>query len=60
VRETVSLHFPHGKIDPDGHLTDPDLAHTVEPAADRLLRQLAWWATALRDARTAQPYGVHG
>ncbi|WP_410786661.1 NADPH-dependent FMN reductase [Kribbella sp. C-35] len=36
----------------DGEPTDP----TTTAAAAALLRQLAWWARSLRDARANQPY----
>ncbi|GAB0107573.1 NAD(P)H-dependent oxidoreductase [Nocardia sp. JMUB6875] len=52
VRETVSFHEAKRKFDADGNTQDG----AAIDAAERLLRQLAWWATALRTARTANPY----
>ncbi|WP_274914074.1 NADPH-dependent FMN reductase [Streptomyces sp. WZ-12] len=54
VRETVSFALPAGPFDDEGHLHDPA---PPAQAADALLRQLGWWAVALREARTARPYG---
>ncbi|GHF81816.1 NAD(P)H-dependent FMN reductase [Amycolatopsis bartoniae] len=53
VRETVSLHNPWGPA------ADPEVDYPGTPetaALHRLLRQLLWWARALRQARTAEPY----
>ncbi|WP_432097524.1 NADPH-dependent FMN reductase [Streptomyces sp. bgisy100] len=54
VRETVSFHNVWDRFGADGLPLDeagPDGAATA------MLDQLAWWAHALRDARTARPYG---
>jgi len=58
VRGTVSFHLPHGRIDPDGRISDPDLAGPAEAAADVLLDRLVWWGRALRAARVARPYAL--
>ncbi|WP_458686058.1 NADPH-dependent FMN reductase [Nocardia tengchongensis] len=52
VRETVSFHEAKRKFDTDGETSDG----AAIDAADRMLRQLAWWAGALRTARGADPY----
>lgn len=52
IRETVSFHQARKQFDADGRTAD---AAAID-AADRLLHQLAWWATALRRARSADPY----
>ena len=52
IRETVSFHEAKRKFDADGETRDG----AAIDAADRMLRQLAWWAAALRTARAAQPY----
>ncbi|MFE3103114.1 NADPH-dependent FMN reductase [Nocardia tengchongensis] len=52
VRETVSFHEAKRKFDADGETSDG----AAIDAADRMLRQLAWWAGALRTARAADPY----
>lgn len=54
IRETVSFHHAQARFDESGTPIDPDM---VNKAADVLLRELAWWANALRKARAAQPYG---
>ncbi|AYF76629.1 NADPH-dependent oxidoreductase [Nocardia yunnanensis] len=52
VRETVSFHEAKRKFDADGQTAD---AAAIDACA-RMLRQLSWWATALRTARAADPY----
>ncbi|MGF1597244.1 MAG: NADPH-dependent FMN reductase [Acidimicrobiales bacterium] len=52
IREVVGFHGVHHQFQ-DGVLAEPDRA---EQAAKAMLDQLAWWATALRDARAARPY----
>ncbi|WP_432146336.1 NADPH-dependent FMN reductase [Streptomyces sp. bgisy084] len=54
VRETVSFPLAGNLFDDTGHLHDPAPA---AQAADALLRQLTWWAVALREARATRPYG---
>lgn len=54
IRETVSFASYWELFDGDGHLQDPAGPNA---AASALLEQLLWWAHALRNARTAQPYG---
>jgi hypothetical protein len=34
---------------------DPNLFQISQPAADRMLEQLIWWARALKTARLAAP-----
>lgn len=55
VRDTVS--FPnYGRLfDDAGRPTDPTAAGA---ATKKMLDQLAWWATALRSARTVRPYAA--
>ncbi|GGU40717.1 NADPH-dependent FMN reductase [Streptomyces lavendofoliae] len=54
VRDTVSFHNAHGHFDEDGRHKDPT---APDAAAKTVLDQLAWWAHALRDAKSARPYG---
>jgi hypothetical protein len=44
-----------GRFDEHGQPRDAD---AVNAAAGALLDQLAWWARALREARTVSPYGT--
>ncbi|MEU5929379.1 NAD(P)H-dependent oxidoreductase [Streptomyces antimycoticus] len=55
VRDTVSFHNAHGRFEEDGRLKDSEGPDT---AAGAMLNQLAWWARALRTARTTHPYGT--
>ncbi|WP_405489310.1 NADPH-dependent FMN reductase [Nocardia sp. NBC_00511] len=52
IRETVSFHEAKRKFDAAGETQDG----AAIDAAERLLRQLAWWATALHTGRAADPY----
>ncbi|ADB35924.1 NADPH-dependent FMN reductase [Kribbella flavida DSM 17836] len=52
LRETLSFHQVPGCFTDDGEPTELGTAE----AATALLDQLAWWARALRDARTTTPY----
>lgn len=52
IRETVSFHEAKRKFDADGNTADG----AAIDAADRMLRQLAWWGRTLRAARAADPY----
>jgi len=52
IRETVSFHQAKRRFDESGHTQDG----AAIDAAERMIRQLAWWALALRTARTADPY----
>ncbi|WP_159941105.1 MULTISPECIES: NADPH-dependent FMN reductase [unclassified Nocardiopsis] len=54
IRDTVSLHNAQAMFGEDG---EPlvDLAAS-EAAVERMLRQLTWWALALREARERRPY----
>ncbi|MEU8222929.1 NAD(P)H-dependent oxidoreductase [Kribbella sp. NPDC048915] len=47
-----SLGFRESDFTAEGEPADP----TTSAAAAALLRQLAWWARSLRDARAAMPY----
>ncbi|QGG96700.1 hypothetical protein GH723_17235 [Actinomarinicola tropica] len=51
IRDVVSLHEPWGLFDQPGPIG-------AEPAAAIVLDELAWWATALRRARTTTPYAA--
>ncbi|MFJ8583843.1 NADPH-dependent FMN reductase [Streptomyces sp. NPDC093595] len=53
VRDTVSFHNAHGHFDETGRHKDPS---GPDAAAKKLLDQLAWWAHALRDAKSVRPY----
>lgn len=53
VRDCVSFAGFWELFGPDGQLKDPEAPNG---AAKVLLDQLAWWATALHDARHARPY----
>lgn len=55
VRDTVSFHNYGRLFDESGHPLD---AAASSAAAKKMLDQLAWWASALRRARTAQPYAA--
>ena len=52
VRDTVSFHNPWSDF---GEQDSPSTGE-VELAAKRMLDQLVWWADALREARSEQPY----
>ena len=52
IRETVSFHQAKKRFDADGEVDDG----AAIDAAERMLRQLAWWGTALRTARAADSY----
>ena len=52
IRDTVSFHEAKRKFDADGNTADG----AAIDAAQRLLRQWAWWARHLRAARAADPY----
>jgi NAD(P)H-dependent FMN reductase len=53
IRDTVSFHMAHGAFDASGQ---PVESEGCTSAAQVLLDQLAWWATALRTARHDRPY----
>lgn len=53
VRDTVSFHGAAYIFDEDGQPKDTSGCTT---AAKVMLDQLAWWGTALRDARATHPY----
>ncbi|MBO0855714.1 MAG: NAD(P)H-dependent oxidoreductase [Nocardia sp.] len=52
IRETVSFHQAKHQFDAAGNTVDT----AAVDAAERLLRQWAWWARHLRAARAADPY----
>ncbi|WP_330252306.1 NAD(P)H-dependent oxidoreductase [Nocardia sp. NBC_00565] len=52
IRETVSFHQAKKQFDEAGNTQDG----AAIDAAERLIRQLAWWARTLREARTTNPY----
>ncbi|WP_327353852.1 NADPH-dependent FMN reductase [Streptomyces sp. NBC_01304] len=54
IRNTVSFHNAWGTFDEDGRSTEP----AADAAAKALLDQLAWWAHALRDAKSVRPYAA--
>ncbi|MDP8930901.1 MAG: NAD(P)H-dependent oxidoreductase [Actinomycetota bacterium] len=54
IRDVVGFHRVRGQFD-EGTLSDAEGANL---AAKTMLDQLAWWATALRDARLRQPYAA--
>ena len=53
VRETVSFAFAHTRFDGDGRPKEEEL---VNQAAERLLRNLGWWARHLRRAVREEAY----
>ncbi|MFD9733164.1 NADPH-dependent FMN reductase [Umezawaea sp. NPDC059074] len=55
VRDTVSFHNAGGLFDGDGQPKEPE---GCGRAAEVLLDQLAWWSSALRDAKTKNPYAA--
>lgn len=54
IRNTVSLHNAWDLLDEEYTMKDAQ----CDAAAKAMLDQLAWWAQALRDARTARPYAA--
>lgn len=54
IRETVSFHGVRSQFNDEGQPVNPE---GVNAAADVLLKNLLWWANALRTARAAHPYG---
>lgn len=55
MRDSVSFHNVWDLFDESGELEEPAGPNT---AAKGMLDQLAWWALALRAARTARPYAA--
>jgi NAD(P)H-dependent FMN reductase len=55
VRDSVSFDRHWERFDDAGALSD---AEEPDAAAKVLLDQLAWWARALHEARTARPYAA--
>lgn len=55
VRDGVSINIFDGGVDDNGWVLD---SNGAGQAAKRLLDQLEWWASALRTARAARPYGT--
>ncbi|WP_055564046.1 NADPH-dependent FMN reductase [Streptomyces atriruber] len=54
IRNTVSLHNAWGLFDEAQEMTAPE----SDAAVKTMLDQLAWWALALREARSARPYAA--
>lgn len=54
VRDSVSFHNAWDRFDADGRPVDEG----CNGAAKGMLNQLTWWARALRNAKTAEPYDV--
>ncbi|MFE0172612.1 NADPH-dependent FMN reductase [Streptomyces sp. NPDC059002] len=54
IRNTVSLHNAWSLFDEDRAMKAPE----SDAAAKQMLDQLAWWARALRAARTTHPYAA--
>ncbi|MFC9790910.1 NADPH-dependent FMN reductase [Rhodococcus sp. NPDC127528] len=52
IRQTVSFHQARKRFGPDGETDDG----AAIDGSVRLLAQLAWWAQALRSARSVEPY----
>ncbi|MGW6247256.1 NADPH-dependent FMN reductase [Streptomyces roseolus] len=55
VRDGVVLPHAPGQFDEDGRFKDPT---GPEAGAKLMLDQLAWWGTALRDAKAVRPYAA--
>lgn len=55
VRETVSFHGIWGEFSSDGQPRDEQARNRM---AQAMLDRLAWWAQALKDARTRRPYAA--
>ncbi|MEK0081792.1 NADPH-dependent FMN reductase [Benzoatithermus flavus] len=55
IRDSVSFAHARDRFDAEGGLHDPEAARQ---AMATMLARLAWWATALRHARAANPYEV--
>lgn len=55
IRNTVSFHIARQRFDESGQPKD---AEAVSAAATVMLNELAWWAKALRDARSKTPYPI--
>ncbi|MFI0355674.1 NADPH-dependent FMN reductase [Actinomadura sp. 9N407] len=54
IRDSVGFQGVWSQFGPDGTALDP----AADTAAKVMLDQLAWWAHALREARTARPYAA--
>lgn len=54
VRDSVSLAHAWQQFDGDGRLRSPE---RPAQAMAKMLAQLHWWASALREARRIRPYG---
>ncbi len=53
IRDSVTLAMAWEQFSPDGILKSPDRA---DRQMQTVLKRLAWWANALREARNAVPY----
>jgi NAD(P)H-dependent FMN reductase len=58
IRETVNFYLAQDPLDKHGHPRDSQAGAVARAAAAAMLAQLAWWAQALRTARSARPYGA--
>lgn len=54
IRDSVSFAMARSLVDGDGKFAPSERGHM---AMELMLRQLAWWAEALREARQRRPYG---
>jgi len=55
IRDSVTFAMAWKQFDSNGSLKNPDRA---ERQMQTVLKRLAWWANALREARNAVPYSV--
>lgn len=55
IRDSVTFAMAWEQFDSDGTLKNPDRA---ERQIQTVLKRLAWWANALREARSAVPYSA--
>jgi NAD(P)H-dependent FMN reductase len=53
IRDSVSFAGAWEQFDAEGALRNPERA---ERTMETMLKRLRWWAIALRNARTAEPY----
>lgn len=56
LRDCVSFGMPWNRFDREARLIDPDDARAADRAMHIFCTRLEWWARALRDARTMDPY----
>ncbi|MFN3324770.1 MAG: NADPH-dependent FMN reductase [Bryobacteraceae bacterium] len=55
VQNTVMFQNAWTQFDGEGRLREPDRS---ERSAETMLRQIAWWGEALREARKARPFAA--